>query len=79
MDVAVLTLPEVAELLRCSQRQVRRLIGEHALPFVQFEKYGAMTFSKEAVIEWWASHQLPASLSSKVKSIKSMRRRQRGA
>jgi excisionase family DNA binding protein len=78
MDVTVITLPEVAELLRCSQRQVRRLISEHGLPFVQFGKWATMTFNKDAVLGWWASHQLPASLSSKVKSIKLLRRRQHG-
>jgi excisionase family DNA binding protein len=76
MDITILTLPEIAKLLRCSERQVRRLVLFRGLPFVQFGKWATITFDKDAVIMWWQSFQQPIPLSAKVKSIKLLRRKQ---
>lgn len=77
LEVTILTFPEVAELLRCSQSTIRRPMRDNGLPFVQIKPWHRVTFDKHAVLRWWNEHRAPVSAARKVKDIRGLRRRHR--
>lgn len=70
----ILTLPEVAKLLRVSQWTVRRLIRNDGLPFFQLRKWSSIYFNRDLVLAWWNEHQNPKPGNVRAREIKALRR-----
>ncbi len=70
----VLTVPEVAELLRVSTDTVRRWMRHNGLPHSQFCKGGVIRFDHDTVLEWWRGRQRKSPVESIADKIRSMRR-----
>jgi excisionase family DNA binding protein len=71
----IITISEVAQILRVSQWTVRRLMREEKLPFVQFKKWSNIFFNRELVLRWWNEHQQPKPAVARAREIKALRRR----
>jgi len=74
-ETVIITMPEVANLLRVSQWTVRRLIREEGLPHVQYRKWSNIYFNRNLVLAWWNEHQQPKPAAVRAREIKSLRRR----
>lgn len=74
-ETTILTLPEVAQLLRVSQWTIRRRMLEDGLPFVQLAKWSSITFDKDTVLRWWLEHQHPKPAEVRAREIKALRKR----
>lgn len=70
----ILTISEVAKLLRCSPQTVGKYMTDCGLPYFQRRPRTRVTFSRAGVLAWYESRQTPITTAAKVKAIKSMRR-----
>lgn len=53
----ILTLPEVARLLKVSESQVRRLVKDSGLPTIQIATRRALRFNRESVLKWLEKYE----------------------
>lgn len=74
-ETTILTLPEVARLLRVSQWTIRRWMKEAGFPFVQLAKWSSITFDRDTVLRWWKEHEQPKPAAVRSREIKSLRRK----
>ncbi len=54
----ILTVSDVARLIRCSRKTVERLVARGELPFYELPlRRGALRFAERDICEWLTSHR----------------------
>ena len=74
----ILTLKEVATLLRISESQVRfltKLPEKEVIPHFQRKEHGRLYFDKKRVLRWWEDFHKPKSVEQKLEELKLIKRK----
>lgn len=72
--MTILTLKEAADYIRVKPSYLRQLVREGIIPYRQCKDKCCITFSKEALEEWWLESHKPLPAKIRIKKLKLFRR-----